>query len=262
VCASIGDPIRHSLSPRIHNAAYEALGLNFAYAAFGVTDVPRAIDGIRGLGIRGVNVTMPHKQAVIPFLDELEERARAIGAVNTIVNDEGRLKGYNTDAPGFMAALKQTLNIAQGRRAIVLGAGGAARAIVYELVQAGARVTIFNRTLERAEELAKSFGASVSTWDELEQHAAETDIVVNATSIGFGGDNDEPPVPVPVLRKETVVCDVVYLVRGTQLIIDAKAHGCAVVPGTEMFLHQAAFAFKQFTGYDAPIEVMRKALEL
>lgn len=259
VCGIIGNPVEHSLSPLIQNTAFEALHLDYVYLAFPVQDVEAAIKGMRALGLRGINVTVPHKQAVIPFLDEMDNEAQTIGAVNTIVNEEGKLKGYNTDAPGFEAALTKVAGEVKGKNAIVLGAGGAARAVVYSLIQAGVHVTVLNRTREHAESLVKELGGKAYGVDAFSQVMGNVDIVVNATTVGLHGAS-ESPVSKESLRKDLVVFDLVYDKEGTQLIKDAKAAGCIIVPGTELLIEQAVLSFKLFTGSNVPVEVMKKTL--
>ena len=262
VCGIIGDPVDHSLSPVIQNAAFEALRLNFVYAAFPAKDVEAAVKGMRSLGLRGLNVTVPHKQTVIPFLDALDDHARLIGAVNTIVNEGGKLKGYNTDAPGFMTALRHAVGEVKGKRIVVLGAGGAARAIVYALTQADARVSILNRSADKAKALASEFGAhSAGSLDDLSSLIAATDILVNATSIGLPHGIQESPVRKELLRKGLVVYDIVYSAKSTPLTELARKTGCFVIPGTEMLLETAILSFTLFTGRDASVEAMRRALE-
>ncbi len=262
VCGIIGDPVDHSFSPVIQNTAFEAFGLDFIYAAFPVKDVEAAVKGMRSLGVRGLNVTVPHKQTVIPFLDALDDHARSIGAVNTIVNEEGRLKGYNTDAPGFMAALRQAIGEVKGKRIVVLGAGGAARAIVYALLQADAHVSILNRTADKAQALVREFGAhAAGSLNDLSSLITTTDILVNATSIGLPHGVQESPVRKELLRNGLVVYDIVYSVKSTPLTKLAREAGCLVIPGTEMLLETAIVSFTLFTGRDAPVEAMRKALE-
>ncbi|MFA4872615.1 MAG: shikimate dehydrogenase [Patescibacteria group bacterium] len=261
VCGIIGDPVDHSLSPVIHNAAFEALGLDFIYAAFPVKDVEAAVKGMRSLGVRGLNVTVPHKQTVIPFLDALDDHARSIGAVNTIVNEEGRLKGYNTDAPGFMSTLRHAIGEVKGEHIVVLGAGGAARAIVYALLQADAYVSILNRTADKAQALAREFGAhAAGSLDDLSSFIAATDILVNATSIGLPHGVQGSPVRKELLRKGLVVYDIVYSAKSTPLTKLAREAGCFVIPGTEMLLETAILSFTLFTGCDAPVKVMKMTL--
>jgi shikimate dehydrogenase len=180
--------------------------------------------------------------------------------VNTIVNEQGRLKGYNTDGLGFMTALTKVAGDVKEKRVVVLGAGGAARAVVYSLVRAGAEVTVLNRTLAHAESLVQDLGGEARGIDKLPQFFAQADILVYTTSVGLHGVN-ESPIPKELLRKGLVVFDLVYDVRGTQLLKDAQAAGCIRIPGTEMLFEQAIHVFKLYTGHDAPVGVMREALE-
>ncbi len=258
----IGDPVDHSLFPAIQNAAFEALGLDFIYTAFPVKDVEAAIKGTRGLGLRGINVTVPHKETVLPYLDAIDETARVIGAVNTIVNEEGRLKGFNTDAVAFLNALTRVVGDVKGRRVIVLGAGGVARAVVYELMRAGAHTTILNRSVDKARALAQEFGAeSVGPLSDLSDYIGRAEIVINATSMGLPHGVIKSPVPKNFLREGLIVYDLVYSAQSTLLTDSAREAGCTVIPGTEMLLENAILVFKLFTGCDAPVEVMRKAIE-
>ncbi|MEW6610705.1 MAG: shikimate dehydrogenase [Patescibacteria group bacterium] len=259
ICGIIGDPVDHSLSPVIHNAAFEALGLDFIYAAFPVKDAEAAVQGIRALGLRGVNVTVPHKQTVILFLDEVDGEARAIGAVNTIINEQGRLKGYNTDVIGFITALNKVVHEVKGKRVVVLGSGGAARAVVYGLVKEGAHVTVLNRTIAHAESLVRELGGAVGGMDRLPQSIAQADVLVHATTLGLH-HRDPSLVPKELLRKGLVVFDVVYNIEGTQLIRDARVAECIPIPGTEMLLEQAYCSFSLFTGHTAPVEAMKKVI--
>jgi len=260
-CLVIGDPVEHSLSPVLHDAGYEALGLKeWKYAAQRV--LPEALPAFaanlrRSDDVRGVSVTMPHKEAIMSLLDELDGPAALIGAVNMIVPDGGRLRGYNTDWLGVLEALRPVCNLS-GERVAVIGAGGAARAFVYGLVQAGAKVTIYNRTPGKAEELARRFDCAVG---ELGDAAAirEAGVVCNTTSVGMG-DGPASPVPEGALRAGQVVFDAVYNPYETKLLRDAAAVGATVVHGTEMLLHQAAAQFRLFTGRAAPVEQMRAAM--
>lgn len=268
-CGVIGDPIEHSLSPAMHNAAYRKLGLDYVYLPFRVTRerLAEAIDGVRGLGIRGINVTIPHKVAVIPLLDSIDPLAEKIGAVNTIVNDDGRLTGFNTDASGFLTALMGAGVETKGSKVVVLGAGGAARAVCFALAEAGADLAILNRAEEMdwARDLAarisaafKPASAVVLNGDNLAKAVGGADVLVNATSVGMG--RDESLVPRSLLRPGIVVFDVVYSPRETRLLRDAKTVGARPVSGLEMLLWQGALAFEKFTGQKAPVTVMRRWL--
>jgi shikimate dehydrogenase len=261
LCGIIGNPVEHSLSPAMHNAAYEQLGLNFAYLAFRVTDVEGAIRAVRALDIRGLSVTVPHKVAVIPFLDEIDPVAKSIGAVNTIVNDGGRLKGYNTDWTGFVRSLEAHVPAA-GRRVALLGAGGAARAIAFGLKAKGATLTILNRAeeLALARDLAAEIGCPFGDLSKLDAVGA-ADIVVNATSVGMAPLQEKVPVDPASLRPEQVVVDIVYNPLETRFLREAAARGCRTVPGYEMLLLQGVTQFELWTGKTAPVDLMRSVLK-
>ncbi len=253
----IGRPVGHSLSPAMHNAAFEHWGINAVYLAFETDSPAKAADAARTLGIKGLSVTVPHKETIMDFLDEIDETARQIGAVNTVKNLEGHLSGTNTDWIGAVEALRAVTEI-KGRRIVVLGAGGSARAAVYGLTRAGALVHIANRTVEKAGRLAREFGCSFSGLDELSQ--TEADILINTTSVGMTPLQNISPVPEKELDRFSVVMDIVYGSKKTRLITDAERHGCRTVPGTQMLLHQAAAQFEYWTERQAPFEVMKKAL--
>jgi shikimate dehydrogenase len=261
LCGIIGNPVEHSLSPAMHNAAYEQLGLNFAYLAFRVTDVEGAIRAVRALDIRGLSVTVPHKVAVIPFLDEIDPVAKSIGAVNTVVNDGGRLKGYNTDWTGFVRSLEAHVPAA-GRRVALLGAGGAARAIAFGLKAKGATLTILNRAeeLALARDLAAEIGCPFGDLSKLDAVGA-ADIVVNATSVGMAPLQEKVPVDPSALRREQVVVDIVYNPMETRFLREAAARGCRTVPGYEMLLLQGVTQFELWTGTAAPVDLMRSVLK-
>lgn len=250
----MGSPFTFNV--KVHNAAYRALSLDYTFVCFGVEDVPGAIAAIRSLGIRGMNVSMPHKQAVIPHLDALDETARAIGAVNTINNVDGRLTGYNTDCVGAVRALEEGISL-QGKRLALLGAGGAARAIAYGAREAGASVTVFNRTAARGESLAQDFGLEFGgSLDDFE--AASFDAVVNATAAGFRAPDVNPIAG--KLRSHLVVMDAAFIPVRSRLIRDAEAEGCRAIDGTRMMLHQFCGQIELYTGQSAPLEEMAQAL--
>jgi shikimate dehydrogenase len=269
VCAIIGDPVEHSLSPVMHNAAFKKLGLNLVYVAFTVTrnELKDAISGARSLGMQGLNVTMPHKNAVMSYLDETDSTAKAIGAVNTILNEQGKLIGYNTDGVGAMRALKENGISPDGKKMLLLGAGGAAKAIAFQAAQEVEELVILNRTSEKAEKLAevlrREFGKRVNSGalssDVLKKELKTTDILVNATSVGMHPDVNRSPVPSDLLRSGLCVMDIIYNPLETKLVTDAKAVGAKVVFGLEMLLYQGAVAFEIWTNCPAPVEVMRKA---
>lgn len=261
LCGIIGNPVEHSLSPAMHNAAFEHLGLNYVYLAFRVEDVEGAMRGVRALGIRGLSVTVPHKIAVIPYLDEIDPVARSIGAINTVVNDGGRLKGYNTDWTGFVRSLEAHIPAA-GRRVALLGAGGAARAIAFGLKEKGASLMILNRAEEL--EMARSLAAEIGCpYGDLKQAdaIASAEVVVNATSVGMAPLQDKTVTDTAHLRPEQTIVDIVYNPMETRFLREARARGCRTVPGYEMLLLQGVTQFELWTGKPAPIDLMRSILQ-
>ncbi|MBN1321891.1 MAG: shikimate dehydrogenase [Thermoleophilia bacterium] len=270
VLGVIGHPVSHSLSPRIHNAAFQAQGLDLVYVAFDVPpdDLPAAMAGVRALGMRGVNVTVPHKQAVVRYVDQISPLAERVGAVNTVVNDDGRLVGHNTDVLGFRKALRSLLpEGAQGRRCLVVGAGGAARAVVAALFEDGAEcVWICNRTHERAVALC----AAAATWgrtvcevvppDRLREVVLSTELLVNATSVGLAGSVKEFALPVDTVHSGHVVVDLVYSNSATPLVNAARARGALTADGMEMLVMQAAESYSLWTGLTPPVDVMRESV--
>ncbi len=272
-----GWPVRHSASPAMHNAAFEALGLDWAYVPFAVPPerIAEAVAGIRALGLRGINVTVPLKEMVPPYLDTLTPRAARLGAVNTIINDNGHLTGDSTDGRGFLAALREVDALpAAGSRAVVLGAGGSARAVTDALREVGIGVTIANRTLERAREVADrlqnaSEGSAIEvvSLDEmsLRRTLAADDIalLVNTTSIGMHPQEAEmPPVPPDALRNRIIVSDLIYNPPQTRLLAMAESQGCRTQNGVSMLVWQGAIAFSAWTGVaNPPVHIMREAVE-
>ncbi len=269
VCAVIGDPIEHTMSPAMHNAAFRETGVDFVYTAFRVSakELGEAIRGMRALGIKGLNVTIPHKVAVMAFLDELDPLAEKIGAVNTIVNDGGVLTGFNTDASGAMRALAERGIETDGRKIVVLGAGGASRAVSLALADGGGRLTILNRReeLDWAEELAarlaRFFGSNIPalelTDDNLAGALDGADLLVNTTSVGMVPRAESTPVKASLLHGGLAVLDIVYNPLKTKLLGDAETAGAATVAGIEMLAWQGAIAFEKWTGKPAPNRLMR-----
>ncbi|WP_058301978.1 shikimate dehydrogenase [Gorillibacterium timonense] len=264
-----GDPVAHSQSPRMLNRAFAETGLAAVYTAFHVTpaQLPDAVKGIRALGIRGVNVTIPHKVDVMEHLDAVDESARLIGAVNTIVNDGGRLTGYNTDGIGYVRSLKEETGFdPAGKRVVVLGAGGAARGIVWALHREGtAEIIIVNRTAERAVELAAAFPDPArlkgTGLEGAEEALCEADLVVNTTRAGMHPYVGESPLPPELLNPRLLVSDIVYNPRKTLFLAEAEKKGCAIHGGLGMFIHQGAYAFELWTGQPAPVDAMREEVE-
>jgi len=275
ICGIIGDPVEHSMSPLMHNAAFKELGIDYLYLPFRVKqgDLQKAIEGMRALNITGLNVTIPHKVAVTHFLDKLDPLAEKIGAVNTIVNDSGILTGYNTDAGGFLQALSERGIKPEGKNMVILGAGGASRAISFILADRGAKLVILNRLLEFewAEELAnrishifnKKVKALELNRENLARVLGEADILVNATSVGMAPDIDETPVDADLLSSGLIVFDIVYNPMKTRLLREAEASGATTIGGLDMLVWQGALAFEKWTGKKAPVEVMkREAMKL
>jgi shikimate dehydrogenase len=252
----LGRPVAHSLSPAMHNAAFRHLGVNGVYVAFPVTDLAQAVSGLRGLGIGGVSVTIPFKEEIIPLIDELDPRAAQIGAVNTVVNREGRLTGYNTDWLGAVAALSAKISL-KGRHVLILGAGGASRAIAYGIFHEGGKVTLTDLDAARAAAHARDLGAAAVGPEALADCPAT--ILVNATPVGMTPDVDGIPINPDLLGRSKVVMDIVYQPLQTRLLREAEAHGCAAIDGLQMLIHQGAAQFELFTGRPAPAEIMAQA---
>lgn len=266
VVGVLGYPVRHSLSPVMHNAAFAALGFNWVYLAFEVPPerLADAIGGMRALGLRGLNLTIPHKEAACRLVDRLTPQAEAIGAVNTLFWDGGTLVGDNTDAEGFLRSLLEAGVEPKGQRVLVVGAGGSARAVVYALRQRGASVWVANRNLARAELLAQRYGAEgVLPLDTaaLTPELARFDGVINCTPLGMQpNEATMPPLPLERLPAHAWVCDLVYRPLETRLLREAHAHRLKTVSGLGMLLWQGALAFERWTGANAPVEVMERAL--
>ncbi|MCL4534836.1 MAG: shikimate dehydrogenase [Bacteroidetes bacterium] len=270
--AILGYPIHHSLSPWIHNAAFAAAGLDYVYLALDVKpgDIETAVRGLRVLDFAGITLTSPHKQTVIPLLDELTEEARAIGAVNTVVNRDGRWIGTNTDATGFRRMLELNGLYRPGMKAVMLGAGGAARAGLYALLQVAREVVVLNRTVSRGEELLRSMEAFhgqcrcqalTLTPETLETHLRDADLLVNTTSVGMSPNDQECPVPEEVeIPAGCGVADMIYSPPKTLLLQRAERAGAVAASGHLMLLHQAVDAFKFWTGVDPDFSVMDDAL--
>jgi shikimate dehydrogenase len=269
--AVLGHPVAHSLSPRIHNTAFRAQSVDMVYLAFDVHPalLGQAVHGFRALGVRGANVTLPHKETVVPLLDEVKPAADRLGAVNTIVNDQGNLVGHNTDVAGFLAALRTVrAEGARGVRCLVFGAGGAARAVVAGLIEDGAAdIWIHNRTEQRAIALCESarvWGATscqVAAAADLETLARTMDLLVNATSVGLSPEVKDSAVPVDIVDSHHLVLDVVYGPQPTALVATAAAKGAIALDGREMLVMQAADSYRLWTGLEPPLQVMRSSLE-
>ncbi|MBU3932796.1 MAG: shikimate dehydrogenase [Proteobacteria bacterium] len=252
-----GNPVAQSLSPLMHNAAFAKLGLKAVYTACRATDAAEVVRMVRDRGIRGASITIPFKETVMTFLDEVEESAREIGAVNTIVNRGGRLSGYNTDGTGLVRDLAEWLVI-RGKTFIVLGAGGAARAAVFALLQEGGIPIIVNRMPGRAEALADRFGCRWVLLPEIGHLYA--DCLINTTSVGMFPDTDRRPLEDKFLVHFPHVMDMIYNPIKTRLLREAEAAGCAVRSGVGMFVHQGAEQIRLWTGMEPPRKTMRQAV--
>lgn len=271
VTGIIGYPLTYTLSPSIHNSAFEATGLDYRYLPFVVEEkeLGAAIGGIRALNIKGINVTMPHKEAVIEFLDGVSPGARVIGAVNTIHNDNGRLIGYNTDGAGFIKSLREESFEPNGKNAIIIGSGGAAKAVAVSLIEEGAsNITLVARTIDKADalkvHLERNFKEismkTLSFTGDMADIFQVGDIIVNATPIGMEESGDLLPVPLELIQSKHFIYDLIYTPFETRLLKEARNKGARAVNGLGMLLYQAASAFELWTGTSAPIEDMRKAL--
>ena len=253
----MGNPVAHSLSPAMHNAAFQAHGMNKVYVAFEVKDVERALDGFRALGVGGVSVTIPHKQAVIPYLDAIDPVARKIGAVNTLLIEGMHIRGYNTDWIGANKALDTIIDLAAST-VLVLGAGGSARAIGFGLQEKGAAVILANRTHAKGQALARDLNCECHPLEEIQD--LKVDALVNTTSVGMTPNLDATPVAKAFLKNVPAVMDIVYSPLETRLLKEAKQAGCKTVNGTYMLLYQGVAQFELWTGRPAPVDVMREIL--
>ena len=270
ICGLIGDPVEHSISPAIHNAAFEECGLDFIYLPFHVPAdlLEGAIKGMRALGLRGLNVTMPHKVSVISYLDKVDMLAREIGAVNTIVNDGEVLTGYNTDALGFLRSLEENSVQLRAMKVVLIGAGGVARAIGFALAKNGADITILNRkqeiswAMELAGKIERAFYRPTRAMELNDENLAEavgnSQILVNATSVGMVPGINETPVNKKWLREDLIVYDVVYNPSETLLLKEARQTGAKTIGGLDMLVWQAAMAFEMWTGQTPPVELMKR----
>ena len=265
----IGHPVEHSFSPPMHNAAFDALGMDYAYVAFDVDpqDLQSAVEGAKSLNIKGFNVTIPHKIEVMQFLDEIDDVAALIGAVNTI--DFKELKGYNTDGIGAVKAIEEVTPI-KDKNVVVAGAGGASRAISFYLAKYGAEsLTILNRNVDKAQSLAGDVSGSdfidnvkADSISEISGYLKDADILVDTTPIGMHPNiDDEPIASADDMHEDLVVFDAVYNPNETVLLKEAIKAGAKPVYGIKMLLYQGAESFKIWTGRDAPVDVMEKALK-
>jgi len=257
VFAVIGNPVKHSLSPFMHNLAFNMLSLNAVYTAFEVSELGSAVKGIKALGIKGVSVTVPHKENIIEYLDEQSESAKKIGAVNTVTNKDGVLEGDNTDWKGFIMSLKEHGKI-KGRKTLVIGAGGASRGVCYGLTSEDADVFITNRTKAKGIELAKDFNAEFVGFEEIEKLKPE--IIINTTSVGMYPDIDKSPVEKSLFKAKGIAVDIVYNPLNTKFLRDASMSGFKSVSGVGMFVYQGGLQFEKWTNRKFPFQIMKEKI--
>lgn len=264
----VADPVAHSYSPMIHNRAFFEQELNARYLPFRVPsdDLHNFMDHCRDLGVQGISITIPHKEAALDYCSQAESSATGIGAINTIVFHDEQILGYNTDYRAAMDCVEEVFNIQkgaerplQGKTAMILGAGGVSRAIAWGLRQRGCRVLISSRTQERAEVLAAEMGCTVIPWEDRQEEKVH--LLINGTPVGMHPDVDASPYPVSALNQFMVVFDTVYNPENTLLIKQAKRAGCRLITGVDMFVRQAAYQYKLFTGRDAPTALMRETIK-
>lgn len=253
----IGNPVKHSLSPLMHNQAFAATDCNAVYLAFCVSNPGAALKSIKALNVRGLSVTLPHKVAVMEYLDDIDQMAASIGAVNTIVHHNGKLTGYNTDCQGAIQAL-QTQTTIDGMAVAIIGAGGAARAIGFGLATVAGGLTILNRTRKSGERLAADLQAEFLPLDECQPN--RYDILINASPVGMHPHTAAMPIAKQALSKKMVVMDIVYNPLNTRLLEEAAAKGCRTISGLDMFVFQGALQFELWTGKQAPVAIMREAV--
>ncbi|MDQ0205505.1 shikimate dehydrogenase [Alkalicoccobacillus murimartini] len=264
----LGHPVGHSMSPVMHQAAYEQLDMDATYVAFDVEPhrLEEAVKGIRALNIRGCNVTIPHKVEVMKYLDVVDEEARQIGAVNTILNENGQLTGYNTDGRGYIQSLLQVVPELLGASILVIGAGGAARAVLASLLpHQPKQVVVANRTIEKATDLARVFqrdttDVNASTISSAAANLEEYSIIINTTSVGMSPHVEDMPISLERLSPNAVVSDLIYNPLETRLLKEAKKRGARVLNGVGMFVHQGALSIEHWTGIYPESEPMRKTI--
>jgi len=257
VYAVFGDPVSHSLSPVMHNRAFESTGYKGVYLAFGVKNIKNALISVITLGIKGASITIPHKMEVMKYLDKADDVALQIGAVNTIINIDGCLKGYNSDGLGAVKALSEKTAI-KGKNIAIIGAGGAARAVGFCIMKEGGRITVINRSTEKGERLAGDLSSDFRPLNDIGK--MKFDILINTTPVGMTPHTDVMPIERRYIEKGMVVMDIVYNPLKTRLLKEAKMAGCVTIDGVSMFVHQGAFQFELWTGIKAPVDVMKNAV--
>jgi shikimate dehydrogenase len=271
LCAVVGNPISHSLSPSIHNAGYTELGLDFVYVAFRVEDIGAALSGMRAMeNFRGMSITIPHKIEAMKYVDEIADVDKSIGSINTVIHENGRLIGFGTDGPGALKALTDAGVELEGNHILMLGAGGAARAISFTLARKCAlkRLSILDIDKHILQSLTNDLSAGtntnidseIMTQQSLAASMSNADIIIHCTPVGMHPQQDVSLVPTDLFRSGQVVFDIVYTPLETKLIKDAKSKGLQTISGVEMFVNQAVLQFESFTGVTAPKAVMRNVV--
>jgi shikimate dehydrogenase len=256
ICALIGNPVEHSFSPLIHNAAFRSKKINFRYISFKIENLKPAIPVLKSIGLKGFSITIPHKVEIMKYLDKLDKTAKEIGAVNTVVSRNKKLIGYNTDCEGAINALKKKTRI-KGKNVVIIGAGGAARAIGYGIKKECGEIIVINRTLSKAKALARSFNCKAGQLSDIDK--LDYDILINTTSVGMWPKVNECPVSTKNIKNK-VVMDIIFNPVKTKLLREVEKNNCKIISGIEMFLNQAALQFEIWTGKKAPINVMRKVV--
>ena len=271
ICAVIGNPIAHSLSPAIHNAAFAELDLDFVYVAYRVEDVKNALAGMRALNnFRGMSVTIPHKIEIMKYVDEISKVDRSIGSINTVINEQGKLLGFGTDGPGALKAIVDAEVEVDGKNILMLGSGGAARAISFTLALNAklGELSILDVSENMLQQLTADLKAGTDafiksgllTERSLAAAMENADVIIHCTPVGMHPNKDVSLIPAELFRPEQVIFDIVYTPLETKLLTEAKSRGLKVISGVDMFINQAVLQFERFTGVDAPIEVMRRVV--
>ncbi len=255
--ALLGHPVGHSLSPLMHSTALKHLHLEGRYEAWDVSDLSQAMVDLKRKGFRGASVTIPYKRDIMSFLDDIDEQARSIGAVNTLIRRDDGFVGANTDWEGLIRALRSVTSI-RGRRFVVLGAGGTARAALYGILGEGGGAVVVNRTEKRGRELADDFGCPSYPLTEID--ALQGDVLINTTPVGMTPNTEVSPVPSEVLSRFSLVADVIYTPLRTRLLREAERAGCTILSGVEMFVEQGAAQFRLWTGLEPPVDLMRQVV--
>jgi len=263
----LGKPVRHSLSPVMHNAAFESIGMNAVYVAFEPSSIKNAFDAIKALGIKGASITIPFKVDVLPLCDSVDDLAVSIGSVNTLVNRDGKIEGYNTDGYGLLKSLETHAIDYHNKKILIIGNGGSARAIAYTLAQHNAQITIcgrnINNIIQLANDLRKHFGAiDTMLLEQLTSDITEQyHIIINTTPVGMKPDISKTPIDTALMHPHHVIVDIIYTPLQTLFVQKAREKGCTVITGDYMLLYQACMQFEIWTGKTAPIDVMHQALK-